>query len=189
VAARSSQPLVRHEGFIKCFDALNQSCDQGTSFTTECCDDALVVTVTCQERNPDALLPVPGLGSGNYNANRLKARAFWNPYESLHLFVDAQFDHDDYCHFVLDPSGAMEMERRLDEDWNAPWTGEARIGGSDWAATFSVPWTTLGVTPEAGRRMGFQLVRMQNNPREISAWFCTTGRHANPQDFGVLELG
>lgn len=189
VATAAGLPGIAQEGFIKCYDASNEACNQDTAFTATYTDDALVVTVTCRERDPEGLLPVPGLGTDNYNANQLKARAFWNPYESIHLFLDPQLDHDDYCHFVLDPSGAMAMEKRLDEDWSAPWTGEVKIGATAWTATFTLPWDSLGVAPQSERKMGFQLVRMQNNPREISAWFCVAGRHVSPQDFGVLKLG
>lgn len=175
-------------GFIKCHDVFNEPCDQQTDFSVSHTAENLLVRVTCHERNPSGLLPVPGLGTENYNANELKARAFWNPYESVHLFLDVRHDHENYHHFVLDPSGAKMAEQRLDEDWNGSWHGEVRIENSAWTATFRIPWSSLGHQPQTGHRLGFQLVRMQNAPRELSAWFCTTGRRVNPLEFGHLRL-
>ena len=187
VVATASGEAV-NAGFIKCHDVFNEPCNQQTGFTASHTADELVVTVTCHERNPGNLLPVPGLGSDNYNANELKARAFWNPFESLHVLLDAAHEHENYCHFVLDPAGEKLSEQRLDEDWAGVWHGESRIGAAEWTASFRIPWKTLGVTPEPGRILGLQLVRMQNSPREVSAWFCTTGRRMNPQEFGHLRL-
>ena len=188
VATVVGQSVKVARGFIKAHDIENESCDQNTEFSISYSATELVISVTAQERNPAALLPVPGLGKDNYNANELKARAFWSPYESLHVFLDALHQHEDYFHFVLDPSGEQQEERRLDEDWTGPWSGAVKINAADWGATFSIPWSTLGILPERGLRLGFQIVRIQNSPREVSAWFCATARRMSPLDFGHLRL-
>lgn len=175
-------------GFLKSHDIEGAPCDQLTEFTAAWTPRELQLTVICHERNPSALLPVQGIGVENFNGNALKARAFWNPYESIHLFLDASHGHEDYFHFVLDPSGALLSERRLDEDWEGKWGGTASIEPDRWIAAFTLPWGTLGVEPETGRTLGFHLVRIQNSPREVSSWFCATNRRVNPLEFGHLRL-
>lgn len=188
IAKNGPEPAAWHSGFIKCHDILNTPCNQETSFAVKYDADGLIFSVVCKERKVDQLLPVPGIGADNYNGNALKARVFWNPYESVHLLIDAAHDHEDYCHFVLDPSGGRLSETRLDEDWNGQWEGSVDIGSDQWTATFCIPWKTLNVDPPFPKTLGFQLVRVQNSPREVSAWFCTTGRRVNPMDFGHLNL-
>lgn len=187
-ATPAGKPPEVHGGFIKAHDVKNAPCDQLTEFSVSHTPQELIITVICHERNPSALLPVPGLGTDNYNANALKARAFWNPYESVHVFLDVHHSHEDYHHFILDPAGEKQAERRMDEDWSEKWTGAADIGQDRWTATFSLPWETLGIMPESGRIIGFQIVRVQNAPREVSAWFCATARRLNPLDFGHLKF-
>ncbi len=189
LAAPEGSDARPYAGFLKSHDVEGAPCDQETSFTVEWTLRELRLTVTCHERNPAALSPVPGIGADNYNANALKARAFWNPYESVHLFLDAAHDHEDYFHFVLDPSGAGQCEQRLDEDWTGGWTGVALVESDRWIADFVIPWETLGLTPCAGRVLGLHLVRIQNAPREVSSWFCATNRRVNPLEFGHLRLG
>lgn len=186
-AAPGNEPIV-YEGFIQCHDVFGNPCDQKTRFSVAYDADHLFVNVECMERQSGSLVPVPGIGVENYNGNELKARAFWNPYESVHFFLDARHDHEDYHHFVLDPAGGMLAETRLDEDWSGSWSGNSTVQEGLWTARFVIPWTALGVSPQAGQTFGFQIVRIQNNPRQVSAWFCTSGRRVNPLDFGHLIL-
>ncbi len=187
-ATLAGEPTKVYGGFIKAHDVENTPCDQLTEFFVSYTPQELIVTVICHENNPSALLPVPGLGTDNYNANALKARAFWNPYESVHVFLDVHHSHEDYHHFILDPAGEKQAERRMDEDWAGAWDGTAEIASDRWTTTFSLPWKTWGITPESGRIIGFQIVRVQNAPREVSAWFCATARRLNPLDFGHLKF-
>lgn len=177
-----------YEGFIPCHDITGRTCDQLTKLSASYDAVALTITVTCMERAPEKLLPVPGIGKENYNGNQLKARAFWSPFESVQVLLDASHGHEDYFHFVIDPSGETMTEQRLDEDWSGDWQGTAHIGAQEWTATFRLPWSSLGVEPSPGRQMGLQVVRMQNSPRELSAWFCATGRRINPLELGHLRL-
>lgn len=187
-AHRKSKPGPEYRGFLRCFNPETPEPDQETTFKVSYDDRELTVEVHCAERKADDLLPVPGLGDDNYNANQLRARAFWNPYESLHLFVDSEHRHEDYFHFILDPANRTLCERRLDEDWEGQWKSETQIGPDHWRATFHIPWSTLGVHPLPDREMGFQLFRLQNQPRELSSWFHATGRRVNPLEFGHLKL-
>ena len=188
IASSDTATAQTYEGFIPCHDVTGRSCDQITQLSATYDANALVISVVCSERSPENLLPIPGIGSENYNGNELGARAFWNPFESVQLLLDASHAHEDYYHFILDPSGATLAERRLDEDWSGEWQGIAEIGTDKWTATFRIPWPTLEITPTVGCQFGLQVVRMQNSPRELTAWFCTTGRRVNPQDFGHLRL-
>jgi len=178
-----------YEGFIPCHDITGRTCDQLTKLSASYDATALTITVTCMERAPEKLLPIPGIGKDNYNGNELKARAFWNPFESVQILLDATHGHEDYFHFVIDPSGETITEQRLNEDWEGDWQGTAHIGSQEWTATFRLPWSTLGVEPVPSRQMGVQVVRMQNSPRELSAWFCATGRRINPLELGHIRLG
>jgi len=187
-AARRGNKAVVYSGFIKCHDITKAPCDQNTSFSVTYDDAALHITVEASERAVDQLLPVPGIPADNYNGIALGARAFWNPYESIHVFLDAGHDHEDYFHFVLDPSGKALAETRLNEDWDGDWAGTVAMDQQQWTASFEIPWASLGLEPRQGQTFGFQIYRMQNQPREVSAWFCATGRRVGPAEFGHLVL-
>lgn len=187
-AARTPQVPAINRGFIRCYGAANPACDQETQFTVTYTDGGLVVEVRCAERSPGGLIPVPDVGRDNYNGNELGARVFWNPYESVHLFLDAAHSHVDYLHFVLDPENQPMTETRLDERWSGPWEHEVGVAEDHWTAIFRIPWATLGVTPKPGLTLGFQLVRVQNSPREVSSWFHAYARSLAPVEFGHLTL-
>ncbi len=186
-AGRDSAAAARNEGFIKCHDVSGAACDQHTVFTVHWDDDALFLNITCSERDVKGLLPVPQIGTDNYNGNQLGARTF-NPYESIQILIDTTHQHEDYHNFIVDPSAARMCGSRLDETWSGDWSAAVDIGGDAWTARVRLPWDTLSVKPQAGQTFGFQMFRIQNNPRELSAWFCTTGRRINPIEFGHLKL-
>jgi len=175
-------------GFTVCHDVTGRSCDQITRFSLFHDDTSLRVRVYCSERSPEHLLPVPELERENFNAVALGARAFWNPFESVHVFLDAAHQHEDFFHFVLDPSGRKLADMRRDENWDQPWEGHSQMGSDGWTATFVIPWASLAMQPNPGVEMGFQVFRVQNRPREVSSWFCSTGRRIQPEEFGHLVL-
>lgn len=187
VATFGKKSAPANNGFIKCHDVTGASCDQQTAFTVHWDDDALYIDVTCAERNVSGLLPVPQIGKENYNGNMLGARTF-NPYESVQVLIDVDHGHEDYINFIVDPSGEKLCGSRLDETWNRDWTVAVDIGKAEWRAEFRLPWASLGKQPQPGAVFGFQIFRIQNSPRELSAWFCTTGRRINPMEFGHLRL-
>ena len=175
-------------GFLKAFSLDNAPADQETSFQVTHDGEALHVRVECRERNPSGLLPVPEFDPSNFNVAQLRARMAWHPFESVHLFLDAEHRHEDYFHFLLDPSNRGLEERRLDEDWTGAWTHEASIGTDRWVAVLRIPFATLGIRPGPGQVLGFHVGRIQNSPREVTTWFCSWGRQTNPLQFGHMTL-
>lgn len=175
-------------GFLRTFSLDNAAPDQETSFQVAHDGEALHVRVECRERNPSGLLPVPEFDPSNFNVAQLRARMAWHPFESVHLFLDAEHRHEDYFHFLLDPSNRGLEERRLDEDWTGPWEHEAVIGADRWVASLRIPFATLGICPGPGQVLGFQVGRIQNAPREVTTWFCAWGRQTNPLQFGHMTL-
>lgn len=187
-ATREVSLPVGYSGFLKCFSVDTLGSDQNTYLSVAWDESKLTVSVECSERNPEKLKPVPGLSKANYNARQLRARGFWNPFESVHVFLDAAHSHDEYFHFILDPEGDAMCETRSDEDWAGEWEHEVEITDDQWKAVFRIPWTTIKTTPGTGKLFGFQVVRVQNSPRETSSWFCSYGRRMNPAEFGHLRL-
>lgn len=175
-------------GFIRAFSVDDGRTEQETRFQIAHDGKSLYLRVHCSERAPENLLPVPRFDRDNYNALQLGARRFYDPYESIHLFLDYRHQHEDYARFMVDPANGSIAGRCLDDGWESPWEHSAKIGSDSWEAELRIPLATLEITAPAGKTLGFQLVRVQNQPREISAWFNTRGRLMTPADFGHLIL-
>ncbi len=180
--------LPMQSGFLRTFATDDAACDQTTAFQIAHDGETLHLRVICHERAPEQLLPVPGLDPENYNGKQLGPRMFFNPYESVHFFLDYHHQHEEYVRFMVDPAGCTLSGQGNTEEWPHPWEGQATIGKTSWTATLRLP---LGAAIEgslSGKNLGFQLVRIQNQPRETSTWFNSRGRRLLPHDFGHLFL-
>ncbi len=177
-----------HSGFLRTFATDEGKADQETAFQFAHDGQTLYLRVICHERNPGGLLPVPCYDQENYNVQQLGSRTFWDPYESVHLFLDHRHQHEDYARFGVDAANDSFAGQRVADGWPHPWAHTARIGTDRWEATMALPLASFGIGEPSGKVLGFQLVRVQNQPREVTAWFNTRGRRITPADFGHLSL-
>lgn len=174
-------------GFLRTYTAGDGATDQETSFQMAHDGETLYLRVTCKERDPGKLLPVPCFDPHNYNMKQLGARAL-DPYESIHFFIDYHHQHENYARFIVDPSNRGLAGERINDQWPHPWSHEATIGPDRWTAELTLPLAPFRRDGVVGKELGFQLLRVQNEPREVSAWFNTRGRRIAPVDFGHLTL-
>ncbi len=177
-----------HTGFLKTFTQDDGRTDQETSFQIAHDGATLYVRFICKERSPGKLAEVPCFDPSNYNVKQLGSRRFWDPFESVHLFLDYRHQHDDYVRFMVDPANGDFAGQRIADGWSHPWAHSAKISPDRWEAELAIPLETLGLEEPSGKILGFQLVRVQDHPREVSAWFNTRGRRMTPADFGHLTL-
>lgn len=175
-------------GFLRGYNASDLKTDQLTEIQVAHTADALHVRVTCHERDVKRLLPVKGWPRDNYNVIQLHRRCYWDPYQSVHLFLCPADQLNDYFHFVLDAAGEAGQERLLDERWEGEWGHEVEIGEKSWTATFHIPFSTLKVTPKAGTRMSVQSLRVQDDPREVSLLTLGNTESMKTDEMGFLEL-
>ncbi len=180
--------LPLHRGFLRTFTTDDGRPDQETAFQIAHDGETLHLRVICDERNPGGLLPVPRYDRNNYNVTQLGSRTFWDPYESVHFLLDYRHQHEDYARFMVDPANESASGQRIADDWPHPWHHTAVIGEDRWEAVYAIPLASLELSDPSGKRLGFQLIRVQNQPREVSAWFNSRGRRVTPADFGHLNL-
>ncbi|MCC6423068.1 MAG: hypothetical protein IT447_06270 [Phycisphaerales bacterium] len=175
-------------GFLRGYNESTLETDQLTEIQVAHTTDELCVRFTCHERNVSALLPVPSWPADNYNVKQLEARLWWNPKESVHLFLSVPGQFNDYFHFLLDPSNASGQEQRLSERWQGIWKHDVEIKPSAWCANFRIPFKTLGIHPEKGMKIAIHAVRAQANPVQITMLNLADTTILNPDEFGFLFL-
>ncbi len=175
-------------GFLRGYNENSVETDQLTQIQAAHTPQELCIRITCHERDPAGLIPVPRWPADNYNVNQLGPRLWWNPKESVHLFLSMPGQYGDYFHFLLDPAGDANQERRLDESWNGPWSHEVQIGQSAWVATFRLPFATLRHHPTPGEKIAIHAVRAQSRPTQITLMNLAGTNVINPDEFGFLLL-
>lgn len=180
--------IPTYSGFLLSYAVEQREPDQLTHFQVAHDGSALYLRVVCSERTPQSLLPVPCFDRDNYNVNQLGARTFYDPFESVHLFLDYTHQHEDYARFCVDPANTGIAGQCIADEWEQPWEHVAKIGEQGWEVEMTIPLRTLQLKEPSGKTLGFQIIRVQNQPREISAWFYTWGRRMTAADFGHLIL-
>jgi hypothetical protein len=129
-------------------------------------------------------------------------REFWM-IDTCGIAIDPTHDHFNYMQFVLMPDGGRksfkgwkscgtqrwEVRGKQDELGCDLWNGKVQIGADRWTALFTIPFGTLGIRPESGRPLGFNVMRQRCDlPWEVYYWnFTHRGLHS-PWGFGDLYL-
>jgi hypothetical protein len=175
-------------GFLRGYNETSIETDQLTEIQVAHTADELAIRITCHERDVAGLIPVPRWPADNYNVNQLGPRLWWNPKESVHLFLSTPGQYGDYFHFLLDPADGSGQERRLDEAWSGPWSHEVDLQKSAWVATFRIPFTTLDFRPKPGQKIAIHAVRAQSRPTQITLLNLAGTNVINPDEFGFLHL-
>jgi hypothetical protein len=177
-----------HSGFLRAFAIDEGRPDQETSFQAAHDGQSLFFRFVCHERAPQHLIPVPQHDCDNYNVVQLGFRMYWNPHESIHLALDFRGQREDFVCFTVDPANSALAGSWIDETWHQPWEHSARIEPDCWVAELTLPLASLEIFQPSGKILGFQAVRVQHRPREVSSWFNSKGRRLQPLEFGHLTL-
>jgi len=145
-------------------------------------DRALYFGVTCDEPLVDKLVPV---------AQGRDVHAMFGG-ETIEIFVDPKHDGN-YYQFAANAAGSVWDSHGSDATWNAAVAAAAKVdpAGKQWTLEFAVPWEDLGVAPNAGAIVGFNVCRDRHlgNAREWSNWSQTQANFHDPERFAHLVLG
>jgi len=113
----------------------------------------------------------------------------------VQFFIEPQLDGY-FVYYAVNPKGittcndvfspGVVSNERLDKGFSAG-TG---IKDIYWTAELSISWNTLGIKPEPGMRVGFNIVVNQTARQDgWSSWSGIYGSALNPARFGYLFLG
>ncbi len=110
--------------------------------------------------------------------------------EAIEIFVDPTHDHDSYYQFGLNAAASIYDSHRSDVSWSADARAATVLGDDFWSLEFAVPWADLGVAPEAGAVIGFNVCRdRQLGTEKLWAnWSQTKANFHDPQRFAHAVL-
>ena len=110
--------------------------------------------------------------------------------EAVEFFVDPKHDHTDYYQFAAGAGGGLWDSKRSSTVWNAAVQLATHIGDGQWSVELAIPWADLGVTPQDGAVVGFNVCRDRNigESRTWSNWSQTQANFHDPVRFAHLVL-
>jgi hypothetical protein len=110
--------------------------------------------------------------------------------EAVEFFVDPGHDHTQYHQFAVSAAGGLYDSRRTDKVWNSDAETAARIGEGQWSLELAIPWGDLGVTPQPGMVIGFNVCRDREvgRTRQWTNWSQTKSNFHDPIRFAHLVL-
>lgn len=151
-----------------------------TSFRVLYDDRNLYFGVTCDEPSMSKVVPI--------TASRDSSMVFSG--EAIEIFVEPGHDHIHYYQFAANSAGTVYDGRESDLYWNAAVQAKTTLGDSSWTLEYAIPWRDLGVTPQSGKAIGFNVDRDRNvaNAREWSNWAQQNANFHDPERFGHLVL-
>lgn len=109
--------------------------------------DALHLQVRCQE--PDMSTFRPGQPGRDSN--------LWKD-DIIECFLDFN-DGSAYCHFAFNAAGGSYDARGTEKDWQPEWQHQIEVRESEWTATMTLPFASLGRTPVADAQWRMVLIR------------------------------
>jgi len=167
-------PLVREDG--------NGPSQAETRLFALVQNDALYVSGSCAESNPDGIVA---------QATADDDEQVWKD-DCLEFFIEPRKGSGEEIHLVVSASGHRFDSRNGDTSWNGEWTVVVRRQATTgWRAEVRIPWTSLGLTgsPLDGAEIGFNIGRTRNADGEGSQWSLTgTGGSHQPLRFGTLVV-
>ena len=156
-----------------------------THFAVAHDDDRLYVAVRCEEPHMD----------------KLKVRAMerdTNVYDDdcIELFLlpapklNADPNYVEFHQFIANSAGTQfdaTARGGTLEPWDAEWRVKSAKGEGEWTLEFSIPFSSLHITPETTGEWLFNITReRQADRRELSSWAPTADSFHNPKEFVPL---
>lgn len=113
--------------------------------------------------------------------------------ESVEITLDPHHDHEFYYHFAVNVLGTMYDAEMVSPFWDGRWDALTYNDDQGWKAQVTMPFSTLGITPESGRVVGINFVRTNyadadRGDRQTSVWQKIPGWTLRPAYFGHLRL-
>lgn len=143
-------------------------------------DTNLYFGVICDEPRMDKMTPI--------SRARDSSEVFHG--EAIEIFVDPKHDHGSYYQFGINAAASIYDSHLTDVSWSADARAATVLGDDFWSLEFAIPWADLGVTPEAGAVIGFNVCRdRQLGTEKLWAnWSQTKANFHDPQRFAHAVL-
>ncbi|MCX6235168.1 MAG: T9SS type A sorting domain-containing protein [Bacteroidetes bacterium] len=120
--------------------------------------------------------------------------AFVQPGELIEIFIDGNKSGDDYddhdVYFTIDGTGTIEVIIGPYGGINPEGIFHVVEGG--YVVEVSIPWVDLGITPEEGEQIGFDIIAGDADEGTVEytlAWNGGTLNYGNTSLFGTLTFG
>ena len=109
--------------------------------------------------------------------------------DSIELFIAPEFGGKEYYQFVVNSVAARYEGRGMDGGWEGEWRAAARREKGRWHVEIEIPFSTVGVVPQPGKMLGFNLCRNDKSANQSQTW-ADLGGYAfhRPDRFGRLLL-
>jgi len=140
----------------------------------------LYLGVRCDEPMAKRLAP---LHAGRDSSNCFRG-------ETIEVFVDPHHSHSRYYQFAVNLAGSFYDSRLADPTWNSASRLKTAVVDDGWVLEMAIPWQDIGVRPEAGAVVGFNVCRDRyaGGVREWSNWAQTAANFHDPVRFAHLVL-
>ena len=141
----------------------------------------LYVAVICDEPNTSQLRANTQTRDGNV----------WND-DSVEVYVDAGNQRGTEYHGFFVNSRNVVYDRMRDDSWSGTWSsGTSVTPGVRWIAELAIPWSTIGVTPRSGHRLGLMVQRVRFAGVSQAQWLQLApcgGEAKDTTKYPVLQL-
>ncbi len=143
-------------------------------------DSFLYFGVVCEEPNMARLTPV---------GHARDSREIFHG-ETIEIFVDPDHDHQAYYQFGINAAASVYDSIRSDPTWSADVRAATVLGHDGWSLEVAIPWADLGVAPEPGHVMGFNVCRDRylGPNKQWMNWSQTAANFHDPERFGHAVL-
>jgi hypothetical protein len=110
--------------------------------------------------------------------------------DCVEVFVDTNNDRKTYYHLIFNSLGVkydsyckkeVHAASDHDNDWDGDWEVKTSLGKDGWYAEIAIPFSSLGITSNAGNTWGLGLARERKQNRENSS--LAAGPLHSPENF------
>lgn len=110
--------------------------------------------------------------------------------ETVEVFVDPDHDQRVYYQIAVNSAESIYDSVRTDPSWSADVRAGVKLLDDHWTMEVAIPWTDLGVVPEAGSLIGLNVCRDRylGADKTWSNWSQTAANFHDPERFGHIVL-
>jgi predicted phosphodiesterase len=111
--------------------------------------------------------------------------------DGVEIFIDTNLDRTTYYQIIVNANGVAYDALGHDKTWDSNLRAAAAREAGAWTIEVALPWAAMtGARPEAGQRLGLNLVRDWPSIEQFSHshWSPTLGSNHVPDRFGILVL-
>jgi len=126
-------------------------------------DDALYIGVIASDPDPNQIVA------------RLARRDRTPLSDDVSIVIDTRHDHDTGYWFWINAAGVLadgqvHDDNRTNHDWDAVWSGKAKIGAHGWTAELRIPYSILRFPVRDVHQWGLNVTRHVGRTKETIQW-------------------